>query len=329
VSLVHTRGAAGRTTGCEGRGLVRRCALAVGAAAIVASLATPAHAYVRYQLQKKAADGTYYDTGVYEEWKQTCIPLVVYPNDLSNEMSVADVEQAVNAAAAAWSNTSIAGTYLDIQVTASMDAAPMTGSDKFHDVVFKNPWCDPGDDTCQIEALAVTSVWAGQTSGTIVDADIEVNAQYAIWTDYVTNPSPAKQDLQNALTHEMGHLIGLDHNCYTQGSDKVHMTDNNGVLTPDCLTAPAEITNDVMYTKADAGDISKRTLKPDDIQAVLDIYPASQDPHLCLAVGEVVSLSTPGSGCQCAVDSSSSGAGAALPTLALLGALLGRRRRRR
>jgi len=325
VNLAHTGGAADRKTDRAGEGLGRRMALAAGVVVVVASLATPARAYVRYQIIK---DGQ--DTGVYEQWKQSCIPLVVYPNDLANEMTVDEIEQATSAAAAAWSNTDIDGTYLDVQVNASFDATPSTGSDSYHDIVFKNPWCDPGDPTCQLEALAITSVWAGQTSGTIVDADIEVNAQYAVWTDLVAHPATGKQDLQNALTHEMGHLIGLDHDCYTPGSDPVQMTDNTGVLVPDCLGASADVQNDVMYTKADPGDVSKRTLKPNDIQAVLDIYPTSADPHLCLAVGQVVSLSTASSsGCHCAVDSSSGAPGAGPPALALVVALVVRARRRR
>ena len=170
-------------------------------------------------------------------------------------MTSDEVVGAATAAADAWSQANISGTFLDVQMNTSLDVTPATGQDSFHDIVFKNPWCDPGDTTCQIEALAITSVWAGQTSGTIVDADIEVNAQYDFWTDLVNHPATGKQDLQNALTHEMGHLIGLDHNCYTPGSDPVHMVDNTGVLVPCCLGADADIQNDVMYTKADPGDI--------------------------------------------------------------------------
>ena len=299
-----------------------------GAGALAVLLTTPAHAYVQYQVQKKAADNTYYDTGVFEKWKQSCVPLVVYPTDLASEMTVDEVVGAATAAANAWSQSDISGTYLNVEMTTSLDPTPVTGQDAFHDIVFKNPWCDPGDTTCQLEALAITSVWAGQTSGTIVDADIEVNAQYDVWADLVTHPTTGKQDLQNALTHEMGHLIGLDHNCYTPGSDKVHMVDSTGTLVPSCLGADSETQNDVMYTKADPGDISKRTLKPDDVQAVLDIYPLAKDPHLCPAVGDVVKLPTTGGGCQCALDSTSGAAGL-VPALALLAGVALRRTRTR
>lgn len=319
-------GTAGQLPGREGRGLVgRRLVLPVLLATMGSwALATPAHAYVRYQLIKNDQL-----TGIYEQWKQTCIPLVVYPTDLANEMSADEVIGAASAATDAWSKADISGTFLDIQLTTSLDVTPATGQDAYHDIVFKNPWCDIGDTTCQVEALAITSVWAGQTSGTIVDADIEVNAQYDFWTDYVNHPAIGKQDLQNALTHEMGHLIGLDHNCYTPGSDPVHMVDNTGAPVPDCAGAPDDVLNDVMYTKAEPGDVSKRTLKPDDIQAVLDIYPPSKDPHVCPPIGTNVTLATMNNGCRCAVDGTPGAAGA-LPVLGLLltVALRGRRRGR-
>jgi hypothetical protein len=314
VIRAQVAGTTGRTTGREGRGLGARFGLSLVLATLGSwALATPAHAYVRYQIIK---NGTL--SGVFEQWKQTCVPLVVYPTDLASEMTSDEVVGAATAAADAWSQANISGTFLDVQMNTSLDVTPATGQDNFHDIVFKNPWCDPGDTTCQIEALAITSVWAGQTSGTIVDADIEVNAQYDFWTDLVTHPATGKQDLQNALTHEMGHLIGLDHNCYTPGSDPVHMVDNTGVLVPSCLGADADVQNDVMYTKADPGDTSKRTLKPDDIQAVLDIYPLAKNPHVCPAVGEAVKLTTSSGGCGCTVDSTGGGLGAVWSGLALL-----------
>jgi len=73
-----------------------------------------------------------------------------------------------------------------------------------------------------------------------------------------------------------------------------------------------------MYTKADPGDTSKRTLKLDDIQAVLDIYPLAKDPHVCPAIGEAVKLTTSSGGCHCAIDSTGSGLGAVWSGLALL-----------
>jgi hypothetical protein len=301
----------------------------LGAAALFALasalVTTPARAYVQYQVVKNGAA-----TGVFFHWKQTCIPVVVYPNDLSNEMTADEIEGAASAAAGAWSSGQLSCTFLDIKVTASFDPTRAAGKDSYNVLVFKNPWCEPGQDTpCQPDALAVTSVWAGTSTGTIQGADIEVNAENVVWADFDTHPGQGKQDLQNALTHEMGHLIGLDHNCYTPTSDPLHMTDNAGMLVPLCATAPADVQDDTMYTKADSGDLTKRTLAPDDIQAVCDIYPAAQDPHICPAVGEVVPSSGGGGGCSCMIDPSLDAPTTTwLPALALLLSIATRRRRR-
>jgi MYXO-CTERM domain-containing protein len=232
-------------------------------------------------------------------------------------MTPADIEQAASAAAAAWSRDMLPCTFLDLKVTASFEATRAAASDAYNVLVFRNPWCDPTDQTpCQPEALAVTSVWAGKSSGVIHDGDIEVNAENFVWADLVTHPANGTQDLQNALTHEMGHLIGLDHNCYTPSSDPIHQTDNTGQLVPLCLGAPADIQDATMYTKADFGDLSKRTLETDDKNAACDIYPAAKDPG----------CPSPSSGCGCTVAPGSGPLAAILLAASLL-ATMGRRRR--
>jgi MYXO-CTERM domain-containing protein len=288
-------------------------------------LATTAQAYVQYQIVKGGVA-----TGVLFHWKQSCIPVTLYPNDLT-EMTTDEIEQAAAGAAAAWSKVQIPCTFLDIQVTASFEPTQPAGSDAYNVLVFRNPWCDPTEPAalCQPDALAVTSVWAGMTSGNIHDGDIEVNTENAVWTDLVLHPAPGKQDLQNALTHEMGHLIGLDHNCYAPSIDAAtglpvpRQTDNTGALVPLCAEADAVVRSSTMYTNAAAGDLSKRTLADDDVNAACGIYPADH-PLACMPAPDA-----PG-GCSCSLDGA---AGAPVSSLAatvlLMLGLAARARRQR
>jgi MYXO-CTERM domain-containing protein len=291
----------------------------VGAAALVAALGGPlasrAFAYIQYQVTDK---DTGLPTGVYIHWDRSCIDITAYPNDLP-EMTPTQIEQAASAAAATWSKSSLPCTYLDIKVTASFDQTRASGADPYNVLVFRNPWCDPTQPAgaCQPEALAVTSVFAGRTSGVIHDADIEVNSENFVWGDLEAQPGVGKQDLQNALTHEMGHLIGLDHDCYTPTSDKFRQTDNTGAPAPFCISADATVQASTMFTKAEFGDVSKRTLEPDDQNAVCGIYPASQDPNYCPPPGTVAATS--GGGCGCRVDGDAAGR---TPPLLLLAGLL-------
>jgi len=81
----------------------------------------------------------------------------------------------------------------------------------------------------------------------IVDADIALNPNR---TFRVLPPegllNTPYDDIQNALTHELGHALGLAHN-------------------PDLTSA-------VMYPSARAGETVKRTLSPDDLDAISALY---------------------------------------------------------
>jgi len=169
-------------------------------------------------------------------------------------------------------------------------------------------------------------VSASTSTGLIKDADIEVNAFNFRWADLVMHPDLAApgmtvHDQQNALTHEMGHLIGLDHTCYLQPPAPL---DNNGNPIPYCADAPPEVLATTMFPSANPGDIDKRTLAPDDQQAVCDIYPAAMDPMNCAPVSQIEPT-----GCNCATAAGATAPGAALTMVAAVALLAVRARSRR
>lgn len=303
--------------------------LAAAAALAITLGASGAHAYVRYT-----------SNGVAFAWPQSCVLVTAYPSDFVTMMPLEEVQNAANAAAAAWSTDAAtnACTYLAISMSYSMDAPPRAVNDHRNSLIFRvTSWCELlPDGSCSPDlgpydpaALAVTSVVANTNTGYIRDADIEVNAADHHWTDVVLHPELAAsggnyQDLQNALTHEMGHLIGLDHSCYSPASGMPRPLDNTGNPAPDCDQASADIKATTMFPSADPGDTDKRTLAPDDQQALCDIYPAANDPKVCDPnAGN-------SSGCTCGVAGAAPAAGAVAAAL-LLGAvtLLARRTRRR
>lgn len=174
--------------------------------------------------------------------------------------------------------------------------------------------CWDGDDLTYASTLNTYSV----RTGTIADSDIEFNAAPQsggltwLFTTISAPPCPnlslqqascVAVDVQNTLTHEIGHLFGFDH-------------------------APSPIST--MYGSADIGEISKRTIDPGTQLGFCTAYPAGEPALPC---DEQASLrrkiiaqgaGTPGlSGLGC-----SAGTGAPL-ALALVLALAGIRRARK
>ncbi len=141
--------------------------------------------------------------------------------------------------------------------------------------------------------LAVTVITIDVKRHAIVDADIVVRTDKR-WDllDHGHEGGPRRHDLQNALTHELGHLVGLQHS----------------VAAPEV----------VMYPGTVPGETQKRTLADDDRDGAAYLYgggvPSPDLPELL--------------GASCAA----AGAGASLvPSLAVVAALalLARRSARR
>ena len=165
------------------------------------------------------------------------------------------------------------------------------------------------------QVIATTTTTSNRFTGQIADSDIEFNDAPSpdgtrfVFTAVDSPPcGDANQtncvhiDIQNTATHEIGHSIGLDHS-----SDP---------------TA-------TMYATAPDGETAKRTLHPDDVQAVCDIYP--KGARTSTGLGDPITI-TPGAqgevkGCGCnAAGAAPAGQGV---LLALLGLALRARWRRR
>jgi hypothetical protein len=153
--------------------------------------------------------------------------------------------------------------------------------------------------------IATTTTTSNRRTGEILDSDIELNdAPPATGTKFTfttvdglpcTLPGETgcvRIDVQNTVTHEAGHWLGLDH-------------------TP--------IQSATMYASAPSGETSKRILAPDDIDGICTIYPRGAATVTCIA-------SPPGGGCGC--SQTQTGPGAVLGVLLVL-LQMGRRSRRK
>jgi len=227
-------------------------------------------------------------TGIFVAWKNPCIEMRFMLGAPPPLLTADQYLAAAQHAAAVWSHDEVACSDLRLTVVADPAADAITGNDHQNMIVFRqDTWCPRGDAAVgcyPANALAITTVWKNKQTGEIPDADIEINAVTTTagtgfqWADIASQPG-AGIDFQNMLTHELGHVLGFSHNCYTPSDSVPSLVDHTGAATLSCYggTLPAEVAEATMFPSVDRSDISRRTLSPDDQQAVCDVYPYTHD----------------------------------------------------
>jgi len=177
--------------------------------------------------------------------------------------------------------------------------------------------------------IALTTATFVVSTGEILDADIELNG----WNGeqppsaaglYFTcaEPGPGVTtcpqgayggtsciawDVKNTVTHEAGHMLGLDHVC-----ENAYPAPYNACPSGSPTMAPTAV----------LGDITKRTLAPDDVEGVCTIYPAGKAVDRTTACPAAPAPNT-AMGCGCGT-----GGGSGLALLGLVAALRRRRPQR-
>jgi MYXO-CTERM domain-containing protein len=173
---------------------------------------------------------------------------------------------------------------------------------KFRDVTWFRPALDDDPPRCYspLTAGITTVVYVddpgSDRDGEIVDADIELNGvDFAISVGGVTlDDGSCLADLANTLTHEIGHLLGLEHTCNEGGPDRV---DDQGNPVPACATNnDPDILDATMWAYQDCGETKKASLTPDDIDAICAVYPPAADPQSCEAPDDSAGCCDAGSG---------------------------------
>jgi hypothetical protein len=245
---------------------MKRSLLSLSLLTVLAWPARPAGAYVR----------TVTDRLVPVHWARACVGITAHTANPPANLTPDLVLSAAQAAAAAWSYPDVSCTSWTLQVTSEATADAVVANDQKNNLVFRTSnW------TYDPSALAITTVFAQQSDGLILDADVELNAAGGRfrWGDLVANVGTegGAEDLQNTLTHEFGHLLGLDHNCFLPGTPARTM-DNAGNPVPECDRSSAEVQQATMFAAVTRGDTERRTLAPDDQAGVCAIYPAAPIP---------------------------------------------------
>lgn len=180
-------------------------------------------------------------------WRESEIVLAVDPSYLAMPYA----KQALEGALLAWTSTAdqlpkVTLRYVGDSIGVQSEAANLAD----HRIFFA-----PLGDRRAKGALAITLVTADEDNNTIMDADILVNGGH-LFTDVVAAGQKSAQagayDLQNVITHELGHWFGLDED-----------------------TANTEAT---MYAYVFPGETKKRDLDASDINSVQLAYWQADNP---------------------------------------------------
>jgi hypothetical protein len=205
------------------------------------------------------------------------VTLEVYAGQAFSALTSGELVQAVAGAAAPWSEPQLTCTSVELTVEGvPQDTAPVK-RDGVNRVVFRrDSWCpdprEPGEPCYSPQALAQTTDVVDLETGQIIESDIEVNAVDYVWSDLVLHPVPGAHDLQNALTHEIGHLLGFAHSCHLTADDP-STNDDQGRPVPACTGASREAVASTMFPAVNETDLERRSLTEDDQRGVCDVYP--------------------------------------------------------
>lgn len=269
--------------------------LALGA---MLAVAPPANAYVR----------SFTTQGCHPVfWAQSCV-YITPDSDGVDSMSLDDLERVVKESIASWQTRTAGSSYLKLDYLPATVPREVAALDGLQILKFRTEmWCRPPDDkntqaVCyDAAAAALTTVTyvnkptQPDQDGRIVDADIEFNAVNNYFYDADSNPNPSTgsrkaADLWNTLTHELGHLQGLEHTCRRGNVDSMPTctVDSTGNSVIQCLTVEQGRTSDptlqaiydtTMYPTAQPEETKKRLPKADDIAAIIERYPLRNDPR--------------------------------------------------
>jgi hypothetical protein len=245
--------------------------------------------------------------GIPLRWERRCTTYAIERSG-SSDLPIDAVREIVQRSFEAWMAVDCGGTPTDLQAElldepSRCDLAEYnTEGGNVNTIVFVADWDARGYDP---SAYAYTTVWHNTRTGEIYDVDMEINEDRG---PYGTCPIPAgcedgTVDLQNVITHEAGHYFGVAH-------------------TP----GPEEAT---MWAISPPGEVGKRSLEPDDAEALCAIYPPGDLPASCdfePRGGLVLVCGGGDEGCGCAAPGADRGQGWSWGVLA---GVLRRRRRAR
>ncbi|MFO0683127.1 MAG: matrixin family metalloprotease [Sandaracinus sp.] len=214
-------------------------------------------------------------------WSHRCSELSISSALPPRSLTIAQVQDVFRTAASTWEDIDCGGGLaasprFHIDVLDGTNACTRAGHNGRGNNVSSVMFVQDGNDWARTRgwspiAFAVTLAWHLESTGEIVDVDMEINESRGVWT--ICDPSGCVDggstcpvsgcgrdggpvDLQNVVTHELGHYFGIGH-------------------------TTADHPDATMYASAQFGELTMRDLSTDDVSAICDTYPEGSLPETC------------------------------------------------
>jgi hypothetical protein len=230
---------------------------------VALTIPQPAQAYLKFGIR-------FGGQAITLKWAQTPVRYFVSARSAAPGVSVADFEAAVGRAFSTWQAVSTSAIAYE-----------------YRGLTLARPGEDDGSSTLGFEShpeldrvLASTSFIVDRTTGALLESDIFFNTTF----DWSVAPSgeAGRFDLESVALHEIGHFSGLGHSAI--GETELRESGGRRVLSAGAVMFPIAF---------GAGSIEARTLKPDDIAGVSDLYPDGDFDRLGSVSGRVTKSGAP------------------------------------
>ena len=186
--------------------------------------------------QRKTSSGAGY------HWEGNCVTVYANLENLGDEAE--DYIAAFKSSIATWSDVSCSSVILQYGGQTDQFPAKFVEEDPPLNIISYRDRKWP----YKSGVVAFTAITVDGKTGKVVDSDIELNGEDF---EFTTDPGKEKwkMDVQSVVTHELGHLLGLDH---------------------------VDDASATMFTEVKPGDTKVRSLELDDIEGLCSIYPNAE-----------------------------------------------------
>lgn len=212
-----------------------------------------AHAFCRLTTEMPLAGDTCSEDGISLAWSRSCISFSMTDRGRTDP-PLDDMRDVADRSFETWTSVTCSGKPLSLSIreTEALGECDQpqynAQAPNANTVIFVSDWAArrlPRD------AFGLTLVWHSPDTGEIYDADMQINETLGTLAICNGTCPSGRVDLQNVMTHEAGHFLGLGH------SDRNEAT---------------------MAALASAGEIRKRDLADDDRDGLCSIYAAGKAP---------------------------------------------------